>query len=136
VALVELEVPPKSVYVGVVRLAISALGRSLELDEDLIEDVKIAVSEACANAVIEHERSNIHDHVKIVWNDDQGRIQIEVTSAGERVVDDVTDALTSTGSLASRDVLSLALLQSLVDECVVESAAGGGTVTRLTIAPS
>lgn len=135
-ALVELEVPPKSVYVGVVRLAISALGRSLELDEELIEDVKIAVSEACANAVIEHEQAGISDHVKIVWNDDGGRIQIEVTSAGERAVDGPTDALTSTGSLASRDVLSLALLQSLVDECDVESLDGGGSVTRLTIAPA
>lgn len=135
-AQVELEVPPKSVYVGVVRLAISALGRSLELDEDAIEDLKIAVSEACANAVIQHEEAGLDQHVRIVWNDDPGRIQIEVTSAGERPLEDATDALTSTGSLASRDVLSLALLQSLVDECVVERLPEGGSVTRLTVAPN
>ena len=135
-AVVELEVPPKSVYVGVVRLAISALGRSLDLDEDAIEDLKIAVSEACANAVIAHEESGIEEHVKIAWNDEDGRIQIAVTSGGKAPVDEGTGALTSTGSLASRDVLSLALLQSLVDECTVEQLPEGGSVTRLSVAPN
>jgi serine/threonine-protein kinase RsbW len=133
-AVVELDVPPRSVYVGVVRLAVSALGRSLELEEDAIEDLKIAVSEACANAVIQHEQAGIEDHVKIVWDDDASRIQIEVTSAGSTHVETGTEALTSTGSLASRDVLSLALLQSLVDGCVVENLPEGGSVTRLTVA--
>jgi serine/threonine-protein kinase RsbW len=134
VAQVELEVPPRSVYVGVVRLAISALGRSLELDEDSIEDLKIAVSEACANAVIQHEEAGLDDHVRIVWDDDPARVQIEVRSAGRGPLDEGGEALTPTGSLASRDVLSLALLQSLVDECVVEQLPGGGSVTRLTVA--
>ena len=134
-AVVELEVPPRSVYVGVVRLAVAALGRSLELDEEAIEDLKIAVSEACANAVIAHEQANLEDRVKIVWSDDDGHIEIEVTSCGEPPVDDGTGALTSTGSLASRDVLSLALLRSLVDECTVESVPGGGSLTRLRVTP-
>jgi anti-sigma regulatory factor (Ser/Thr protein kinase) len=52
VATVEIEVPSRSAYVGVVRLALSALGRSAGLDEDVVDDLKIAVSEACANAVL------------------------------------------------------------------------------------
>ena len=132
-AVVELEVPPRSVYVGVVRLAISALGRSLEMDDDAVEDLKIAVSEACANAVIAHEEAQLTDPVKVAWDDDAGRVQIEVTSAGRPPIDAGTEALTTTGSLASRDVLSLALLQSLVDECTVEDLAGGGSVTRLVV---
>ena len=132
-ALVELEVPPRSVYVGVVRLAVSALGRSLELDEDAIEDLKMAVSEACANAVIAHEEAGLQNHVKIAWKDNEGRIEIEVISSGEPPVDGGTDALTSTGSLASRDVLSLALLKSLVDECIVEKLPEGGSITRLVV---
>lgn len=134
-AVVELEVPPMSVYVGVVRLAVSALGRSLELDEDSIEDLKIAVSEACANAVIAHESAGLEDLVKIVWTDDDGVIQIEVSSCAAGPVGG-GEALTSTGSLASRDVLSLALLQSLVDECTVENLPEGGSVTRLTVSPN
>lgn len=128
---VELEFPARSVYVGVVRLAVSALGRSIELDEDAIEDLKIAVSEACANAVIAHEESGIDDPVKVAWRDEDGRIEIDVRSSGRGPIDPGTGALTDTGSLASRDVLSLALLQSLVDECTVESLADGGSVTRL-----
>ena len=128
---VELEFPARSVYVGVVRLAVSALGRSIELDEDAIEDLKIAVSEACANAVIAHDESGIDDPVKVAWRDEDGRIEIDVRSSGKGPIDPGTGALTDTGSLASRDVLSLALLQSLVDECTVESLADGGSVTRL-----
>jgi serine/threonine-protein kinase RsbW len=135
-AVVELEVPPRSVYVGVVRLAVSALGRSIDLDEDEIEDLKIAVSEACANAVIGHEAAGIPDPVKITWNDDDARIEIAVVSKGKRPVDMGEEALTTTGSLASRDVLSLALLQSLVEECTVEDLPAGGSVTRLVVSPS
>lgn len=133
-AVVELDVPAKSVYVGVVRLAVAALGRSLEIDEDAIEDLKIAVSEACANAVIAHEASGIDEPVQIVWNDDGDDVRIDVTSAASAPSDDASEALSSTGSLASRDVLSLALLQSLVDSCTVEPLAEGGSITRLAMA--
>lgn len=135
-AVVELDVPPRSVYVGVVRLAVAALGRSLDMAEESVEDLKIAVSEACANAVIAHEEAEIEDPVRIVWSDDEGRIEIEVTSGGEPPVDEGTGALTSTGSLASRDVLSLALLQSLVDQCTVENLPEGGSITRLSVTVS
>jgi anti-sigma regulatory factor (Ser/Thr protein kinase) len=103
------------------------------MNEDTIEDLKIAVSEACANAVIAHEEADINENVKISWNDDDGRIEIEVTSHGRPPVDSGTGPLTDTGSLASRDVLSLALLQSLVDECTVEDLPSGGSITRLKV---
>ncbi len=128
---VELEVPARSVYVGVVRLAVSALGHSLELEEEAIDDLKIAVSEACANAVIAHEAAGIEKPVKVSWRDDEARIEITVTSAGRGPVDPGTGALTDTGSLASRDVLSLALLESLVEECTVEALPDGGSLTKL-----
>jgi serine/threonine-protein kinase RsbW len=133
---VELEVPPRSVYVGVVRLAISALGRSLELDEDDVQDLKIAVSEACANAVIAHEEAHSDESVKVAWRDEDGRIEVTVESKGKPTVDPGTGPLTDSGSLASRDVLSLALLESLVDDCQVEELPGGGSVTRLIVSPS
>lgn len=135
-AVVELEVPPRTVYVGVIRLAVSALGRSLELGEDAIEDLKIAVSEACANAVIAHEEAGIQDPVKIAWKDDNGHIEITVRSSGRASVDDDREALTTSGSLASRDVLSLALMQSLVEQCTVQDLPEGGSLTRLVVAPS
>ena len=60
-----LEIPAKSVYVGVVRLALASLARDLELDEDRIEDLRMAVSEACANAVMNNETSG--RPVTITW---------------------------------------------------------------------
>ena len=57
-ALVQLEIPPRSPYVGVVRLALSSLARAAGLDEEKVDDIKIAVSEACANAVLNNEEAN------------------------------------------------------------------------------
>ena len=45
---VELEVPADAAYLGVVRTACSGLGARLDLTLDEIEDLRIAVDEACA----------------------------------------------------------------------------------------
>lgn len=48
---VEMKIPAKSEYVGVVRLTISGIASRMGFSFDDIEDLKIAVSEACTNAV-------------------------------------------------------------------------------------
>lgn len=48
---VEMKIPAKPEYVGVVRLTISGIASRMGFSFDDIEDLKIAVSEACTNAV-------------------------------------------------------------------------------------
>ncbi|MCG4775201.1 ATP-binding protein, partial [Lawsonibacter sp. DFI.5.51] len=43
--------PAKPEYVGVVRLVVSGIANRMGYTYDEIEDIKIAVSEACGNAV-------------------------------------------------------------------------------------
>jgi serine/threonine-protein kinase RsbW len=66
VATVKLEVPPRSAYVGVVRLALASLARTAGIDEESIEHLKIAVSEACANAVLAHDELDLEDAFEVV----------------------------------------------------------------------
>jgi serine/threonine-protein kinase RsbW len=48
---VEMKIPAKPEYVGVIRLTISGIASNMGYTYEQIEDIKIAVSEACTNAV-------------------------------------------------------------------------------------
>ncbi|WP_096201988.1 anti-sigma B factor RsbW [Bacillus sp. FJAT-45350] len=48
---IEMKVPAKPEYVGVVRLTVSGIANRLGYTYDDIEDIKIAVAEACTNVV-------------------------------------------------------------------------------------
>lgn len=130
-ATVELEIPARSVYVGVVRLAVASLARAAGLDEGTVYDLKIAVSEACANAVLGLEESNTDDPITIKLSDTDQTLELEV--ADRAPVAEAADLQDSQG-FDSRRTMSLALLQSLVDECEISPRDGGGTITRLSVA--
>ena len=55
---VELRVPPDVRYVGLARLVVTAAARQAGMTNDRIEDLKIAVSEAAANAIQAHQRAD------------------------------------------------------------------------------
>lgn len=48
---VDLEVPSAPEYVSIVRQAVEGIARRMDFDELQIEDLKLAVGEACTNAV-------------------------------------------------------------------------------------
>jgi serine/threonine-protein kinase RsbW len=54
-AVVELTIPGKPEYVGVVRLAILGVASRMRFSYDAIEDIRLAVGEACTTAI---ERAN------------------------------------------------------------------------------
>ena len=124
-----LEIPAKSVYVGVVRLALASLARAVDLDEEKVEDLRMAVSEACANAVLAHEESRADAPVTITWREETDRVIVEVGDRGRGHVPDPEDSLGGADRLA----MSVALLRSLVDECAFEPRPDGGMNTRLTV---
>lgn len=130
--LVRLEIPPRSPYVGVVRLAVSSLARSAGLDEEKVDDIKIAVSEACANAVLNNEEAGSEAPVSITWEEDDSSVHIEVADRGP-TVDAAAAAEADTQGFSTRAVMSIALLKSLVDGCEFEARDGGGMTTRLLI---
>ncbi len=49
---VQLTLPARAENVAVVRHAIGGLGEALELDPQVLSDVKLAVTEACTNVVV------------------------------------------------------------------------------------
>ena len=127
---VEIEIPSRSVYVGVVRLSLSTLARLAGLDEATVDDLKIAVSEACANAVISNEEIGGEDPVTINWIEEDGRVVVEVGDRGSLHEPNRPEDTLPGGM---RLDMSVALLRSLVDVCEFEARPGGGTLTRLVV---
>jgi serine/threonine-protein kinase RsbW len=130
---VELAIPPRSVYVGVARLAVAALAREAGFDEERVDDLKTAVSEACTNAVLSSEEAGTDEAVIISWAEDTDRVVIEVSDRGSNYdATQVEGALDSQG-FSLRLALSVSLLRSLLDEITFEPRDGGGMHTRLVM---
>jgi anti-sigma regulatory factor (Ser/Thr protein kinase) len=130
---VELQIPPGSAYVAVARLAIAALARGAGLQEESVDELRIAFSEACTNALLIHEESNIHEPVTIRWIERRDRLVIEVVDRAP--APDAADSAYEFDSqgFSSRMVMSRVLLEALIDGCEFVAAPGGGTITRLMV---
>lgn len=128
---VELDIPPRSAYVGVARLAISSLARDAGIDEERVDELKIAVSEACTNAISSTEEAGSDAPVSLSWTEDGRRLTLVVADRGTTYDPGAATDDTDSQGFSSRLVMSVALLQSLADECEFSPRDGGGMTTRL-----
>ncbi|MDG5787935.1 anti-sigma B factor RsbW [Evansella sp. AB-P1] len=64
--LIDLKMPAKPEYVGVVRLTISGIANRIGYSYDDIEDIKIAVAEACTNVVSHAYDETVQDPVMTI----------------------------------------------------------------------
>jgi serine/threonine-protein kinase RsbW len=124
----ELEVPARSVYVGVVRMALGSVARQAGLDEEKVEDLRMAVSEACANLVLAGDDGDAGS-LKLAWFDEGDRFIVEIAAEG---TGPAPDPASSPGE-DDRLGMSVALLRSLVDEYAIEPMADGGVTARLIL---
>ena len=127
---VELSIPARSAYVGVVRLAIGALGRAVRLDEEVVEDLRIAVSEACTNAVLSHEQLGVDAPVTVTWREEPDRLLVEIADEGA-VYD--PDRLGADDTQSIRLSMSVAMLRTLMDGCEISPRRGAGMSTRFIV---
>lgn len=128
-ATVQLEIPSRPEYVGVVRLAIASLARQVGMEEEAVDELRIALSEACTTAVMTHNEAGLTDPVCVGWDADDAEVSIRVTS---KVLPDSPEGVGSTTmSLASRLIMSQALLESLASKVELEKS-DSTTTTRLT----
>lgn len=128
-----MEIPPRSQYVGVVRLALASLARAAALQEDAVDDLKIAVSEACTNAVLSNESAGVDQPVSISWAEESDRIVVEIGDRGRLYEGGGPRDSWDSGNITPRVTMSVALLSTLVDECEFVPREGGGTLARLVV---
>lgn len=134
---VEIEIPPKPDYVALVRHVVGAVARMGGLSPDLVDNVKLAVSEAATNAVTMTSRAQSEDNVEVRAELEGDRLVVQVTDRGshDEALRSLESGDTDPSSLdfSFERGLSLPLIQGLVDEFEIEPRDGGGSVVRMTI---
>jgi len=137
---VDIEIPPLPDYVALVRHVVGAAARMGGLSPDLVDNVKLAVSEATTNAVTMSQRASSEEPVQVSAEIEGDRLLVWVTDRGshEEALRSLESGDTDPSSLdfSFERGLSLPLIQGLVDEFEIEPREGGGSVVRMTIIES
>ena len=106
VDVVELRIPRKAEWVALARLSVAAFASRVDFSFDEIEDIKLAVAEACTNA-IQHAGS-AYISIRLEAVDDL--LRVSVSDYGELV-----------------DGIGVFLIRSLMDEVDYQPHPDGGT---------
>ncbi|HKH05290.1 MAG TPA: ATP-binding protein [Acidimicrobiales bacterium] len=135
--LVELAIPARSAYLSLVRLVVDAsvLALGPRLGGARLDDLKVAVTEACSNAIDAH---------RAVWGDGPVRIRCDLRpeAASVEIVDQgagfdpdhlaTLPAATDPRRLRHESGLGIPLMRTLADD-VTFSPVPGGTLVRITV---
>jgi serine/threonine-protein kinase RsbW len=127
---VRLTFPAKPDYLLLARLALAGLARAFPLEPELLADLKLAVTEACGNAV-RHAYGDEEGPVTVGFTLDGDRLEMVVEDEGAGLevpeVDDWTMPENFEGGMG------MAIIRAIVDELAVEEGTDGrGTVVRMT----
>jgi serine/threonine-protein kinase RsbW len=79
---VELHFGALPTHVRTARLVAAALGRRIGLDAVVIDEVKLAVGEACARAVSVHRAAAVGDPIVVLFRDDDDTLEVSVWDLG------------------------------------------------------
>lgn len=131
--MVELEIPAEPEFVGLVRLFVSSLATTRrELADDRIDDLKLAVSEACTNAIDAHSDTETDDRVVVSWAEGDDRLEVGVNDRGTGFDPSSLPQhppVTDPERLNFERGLGIPLIRSLVDEVDFKTSESGTTVT-------
>lgn len=126
--IVKFSVPGKPEYVGTIRLAISSLANCAGFDIEAVEDIKVAVSEACTN-VICHCKPNKEDCYEVACEVGDGRIIISVVDRAGGY--DLTKYQRPVMDNPKEGGLGIFIIKALMDEVDIFSELGTGTSIKM-----
>jgi anti-sigma regulatory factor (Ser/Thr protein kinase) len=134
-ATVELRFSAQPEHVRTARLVAAAVARRAGVGEAVLDEVRLAVGEACSRAVGLHLGHGITSPVKVVLSEEEKTFSIEVGDevpgpGADASEDGVPGAKTAAASddMEAEDDMGLAVISGLVDDVEVTSGDGGGTI--------
>lgn len=132
----ELDIPARPEYVAIVRLVVSSLAAARRaLVDERLDDLKLAVSEACTNAMEAHRSAGVEAPVTIKVVEGPERLEVHVNDRGpgfdpKRLSEH--PPVTDPDRLNFERGLGIPLIRTLVDD-VVFVATDQGTSARLIL---
>jgi serine/threonine-protein kinase RsbW len=124
---VRLTIPARAEYITLCRLALTGIARLRELSDELLADLKLALTEAASNSVRHAYGDKDAGVVDISYQLFSDRLVIEVTDEGEGF--DPAEAEGSAAEL-SEGGLGIAIIRAIADD-VEFGAQPGGKGSRL-----
>jgi len=123
---IKMEITANPEYVSIIRLTTSGIANKVGFCIDDIEDLKVAISEACTNAI----KHSLDDRFTIIYSMIENGLTIEIIDNGKGydrsvVSEPDIDNLKESG-------MGLFIIESLMDEVIVESQEGKGTSIKMT----
>ncbi|WP_405390074.1 ATP-binding protein [Streptomyces sp. NBC_01102] len=138
---VELRFSAQPEHVRTARLVAAAVARRAGVDEAVLDEVRLAVGEACSRAVGLHRSHDITAPVTVVLTEEEKAFSIEVGDGVPGPGSDPSLSGAPGGASArpdepdtdadSEDEMGLAVISGLVDDVEVRSGVDGGVI-RMT----
>ncbi|NML52161.1 ATP-binding protein [Streptomyces sp. R302] len=133
-ATVELRFSAQPEHVRTARLVAAAVARRAGVDEAVLDEVRLAVGEACSRAVGLHRLGGVTTPIRVVLTEEEKTFSIEVGDEvpgsgaagvpGARAGAPVEESDEADGE----DEMGLAVIRGLVDDVEVTAGEDGGTI--------
>ena len=121
-ATVEVSFTPLPAHVRTARLVATAVARRSGVDEALLDEVRLAVGEACSRAVEAHRLHCPAEPVRIALTDAAGRFEVEVTDTS------MAGGGGADGAAAYPPGFGIAVIAGLADDVQISETPAGTSI--------
>ncbi|MFF5345513.1 ATP-binding protein [Streptomyces althioticus] len=130
-ATVELRFSALPEHVRTARLVAAAVARRAGVDEAVLDEVRLAVGEACTRAVGLHQHGGISAPVKVLLIEEEKQFSIEVGDEAPHApvrARSADEVLGDPDTETEEDEMGLAVISGLVDDVEVSAGESGGSI--------
>jgi serine/threonine-protein kinase RsbW len=124
-----LEIPAHAEYVDLIRLCLYGIASKMGFSIEAIDDMKVAATEACNNAVLHANTQGELSKINVVFIMNDTSLSIRVKDNGHSF--NYTEAIAKESSLHNKEIselptggLGLYLMQALMDEVTIHTENG------------
>jgi len=118
---VRLRIPARAEYIALARLALSGLADIVSIPEELVADLKLALTEAVSNSV-RHAYGGGDGFVSVAYQLSGGALAVEVVDDGEGFDPERPPALE--GEELTEGGLGIAIIRTIADDVQLDSRPG------------
>jgi len=122
-------IPGKPEYVGTVRMALAHVAAQAGYDIEAIDDIKVAVSEACTNIII-HSHANVDFTYDVIIECADKSLTISVVDEGAGF--EMGDYLEPIPGETRGSGMGIFIVRALMDDVDIQTEVGVGTKIRMT----
>jgi anti-sigma regulatory factor (Ser/Thr protein kinase) len=127
-ATVQVTFTPLPAHVRTARLIATAVARRSGVDESLLDEVRLAVGEACSRAVEAHRVHCPQQPIKVALTGDRERFEVVVTDAAPAVEPGLVEGEGPASDTVIDGIDGLALIAGLADDVRIGSAGPGTSI--------